>query len=146
MRYRAKIHVWVCFTSQGVGLLTRNHGNMKSEKYQKEILHDMHIVSKCLVFPESDFIFQHNLAPSHRVKSTVALLKNKNVNVNSPDLNPIENLWSLLKRQLTLMKYTSAEELWKAFQDAWYKVSSNICRSLVSSMPKRLQLVKKSKY
>jgi len=56
-------------------------------------------------------------------KSTVAFLKNKNVNVlpwpgNSPDLNPIENLWSVLKRQLTPMKCTSSEQLWKAFQDA----------------------------
>jgi len=77
----------------------------------------------------------------------VVFLKNKNVNVlpwsgNSPDLNQIENLW---KRQLTPSKYTSTEELLKAFQDAWYKVPSNICRSLVSSMPKGLQLVKKSK-
>ena len=79
-----------------------------------------------------------------------AFLKNKIVNVlpwpgNLPDLNPIENLWSVLKRQLTQMKYTSTLELWKAFQDACYKVSLNICRSLVSSMPKRLKLVKKSK-
>jgi len=75
---------------------------MNAEKYQKEILHDMLIVGKCLVFPESAFIF--------------------------------DNLWSLLKKQLTPMKYTSTEELWKAFQDAWYKVPSNKCRSLVSSV------------
>ena len=61
----------------------------------------------------------------------MAFLKNKNVNVlpwpgNSPDLNPVENLWSVLKRQLTLMKYTSTEELWKAFQYAWRKVLSCI--------------------
>ena len=89
---------------------------MNAEKYRKEILHDMHIVGKCLVFPESAFIFQHDFALPHRTKSTVAFLIQKNVNVlswpgNSLDLNPIENLWSVLKRQLTPMKYTSTEEL-----------------------------------
>jgi len=143
MRHRPKIHVCGCFTSQGVELLKRIHGNMNSGKYQKEILHDMRIVDKCLVFPESAFIFQHDLEPPQGAKGIVAFLKNKNVNVlpwpgNSSDLNPIENLWSVLERQLTPMKYTSTEELLRAFQDAWYKVPSNICRDLVSSMTKRL--------
>jgi len=101
----------------------------------------MYIVGKCLVFPESAFIFQHDLAPPHRAKKYYDIPKINNVN----DLNPIKNVWSVLKRQLTPMKYTSTEELRKAFQDALYKVPPNICRSLVSSMPKRLQLVKKSR-
>ena len=75
------LHVWGCFTSQGVGLLNRVHGNMNAEKYQKEILHDNHIASKCLVFPELAFIFQYDLASPHRAKSTMAFLKNKNVYV-----------------------------------------------------------------
>ena len=38
----SNIHVWGCFTN----------GNRNAEKYQKDILHDMHIVGKYLVFPE----------------------------------------------------------------------------------------------
>ena len=34
-------------------------------KITVDILHDMYIVGKCLVFPESASIFQHDLAPQH---------------------------------------------------------------------------------
>ena len=78
---------------------------MNAEKYQKEILHDMHIVES-VWFSQNQLSY---LVPPHRAKSTVSFLKNKNVNVlpwpgNSPDLNPVKILWSVLKRQLTPMK------------------------------------------
>ena len=70
MRHGSKIHVRRCFISQEVELLKRIHANMNDEKYHKEILHDIHIVGKCLVFPKSAFIFQHDLDSQHRTKST----------------------------------------------------------------------------
>lgn len=50
-----------------------------------------------------DFIFQHNSAPTY--KSTKNWLGQHQLNVppwlaNSPDLNPIENLWGIIKKRL----------------------------------------------
>lgn len=150
MRHGPKVHVWGCFNSNGVGLLKRINGNMNAEKYQKEILHDIDIVGKCLVFPKPAFVFQHDLAPPHKAKTTQAFLQNKNIDVlhwpgNSPDLNPIENIWGILKRRVRPMAHKSATELWNEVQSEWYKLSHNVCKKIVFSMPKRLELVKKSK-
>lgn len=150
MQHGPCIHVWGCFNSNGVGLLKRINGNMNAEKYQKEILHDINIVGKCLAFPKAAFVFQHDLAPPHKAKTTQAFLKNKKINVlpwpgNSPDLNPIENIWGIIKKKMTPMRHNSVEELWNAVQDEWYKLPRNLCEKIVSSMPKRLQLVKFSR-
>ena len=150
MRHGPHIHVWGCFNSNGVGLLKRINGNMNAEKYQKDILHDIDIVGKCLVFPKAAFVFQHDLAPPHKAKSTQAYLKNKNIEIlpwpgNSPDLNPIENIWGILKRKVRPIQHKSAEELWNEVQSEWYKLSRNLCQKIVNSMPTRLELVKTSK-
>ena len=41
--------------------------------------------------------FQHDNDPRHMTKSTKEWLKKKHIKVQSPDLNPIENLWRELK-------------------------------------------------
>jgi len=121
MRHRLQIYVWGCFFSNGIGLIKR----INVDQYQKNILKDITIIGKCLVFPQRKFVFQHDCSPPHRAKSTQAFLKQKNVEVlpypgNSPDLNPIENLWNILKNKIKSINYNFAEELWKLCQDEWY--------------------------
>ncbi len=54
------------------------------------------------LFKDADFIFQQGLAPAHTAKSTKSWLNDHGVCVldwpaNSPDLNPVENLWGIFK-------------------------------------------------
>uniref|UniRef100_A0A8C4S3M1 Osteoclast-stimulating factor 1 n=1 Tax=Erpetoichthys calabaricus TaxID=27687 RepID=A0A8C4S3M1_ERPCA len=54
----------------------------------------------------ADFIFQQDLAPAHSAKATSTWFKDHGIPVldwpaNSPDLNPIENLWGIVKRKIT---------------------------------------------
>ena len=67
---------------------------------------------------------------------------------DSPDANPIENLWSPLRRQL-IYNYRTApadnDQLWDRVQEQWNGFTVEDCRNLIKSMPKRLQLIIKSK-
>ena len=62
----------------------------------------------------------------------------------SPDLNPIENCWQILKRRLTKRWHkagrrpTSRAELVAQTQEEWNSISSEAINNLVDSMPDRV--------
>ena len=65
---------------------------------------------------------------------------------NSSDLNPIENLWSVLKDKVSEKQPTNTKELEETIKAVWVlELSAEYCRSLVKSMPKRLEAVIKAK-
>ena len=65
---------------------------------------------------------------------------------NSPDLNPIEHLWHVLKCQIKKRKRQSRnrKELIAALQEEWQKIDMNIVSNLIRSMPRRLAAVIKA--
>ena len=66
----------------------------------------------------------------------------------SPDLNPIENIWSVISSQVYdgLKTYNSKDALLEAVKSAWNQVTSNhsMRQHLVDSMTRRLQAVVKA--
>ncbi len=57
------------------------------------------------LYGDADFIFQQDLAPAHTAKGTKSWFNDHGVTVldwpaNSPDLNPNENLWGIVKRKM----------------------------------------------
>jgi hypothetical protein len=65
----------------------------------------------------------------------------------SPDLNPIEHLWSILKFHLAAYPTPppSIEELWKRVEAEWEKIPKEECLKLINSMPRRVAAVLKVK-
>ena len=61
---------------------------------------------------------------------------------HSPDLNPIENAWSIVERHLEEVNPRTEDGLWTAMQEGWAKIDETTLRKLTRSLPKRLEEVK----
>ncbi len=85
-------------------------------------------------------LFQHDNDPKHTSKATVGFLKKNRVKViqwpiMTPDLNPIENIWGILKRQVEHHSPSSIQSLKEVILEEWKKIDLAKCRQLVHSMP-----------
>jgi transposase len=100
-------------------------------------------------------IFMHDNAPVHTAYIIKNLLQELQVEVMiwppySPDLNPIENLWSILK---TIIRHDHPElnnapdndqtlcELIKAAIEAWESINEHVFKNLSDTMPHRVQAI-----
>ena len=96
----------------------------------------------------STFIFQRNLVPPHTWKSTKSLLNNSDLDImswplNSPNLNPIDNVWRIIKsvtRSVSKLKGTK-EGLKSCIMVIWKKYKVETCQKLKFSIPKRCRNV-----
>ena len=93
-------------------------------------------------------LFMHDNAPSHASALTKDWLTKHGIKDEqrmlwppcSPDLNPIENLWSIIKQSVYAngKQYTSKDDLWHAVKAAADGVSKETINGLTSSVDRRL--------
>ena len=79
-------------------------GSMNAKQYIR-ILQSRVIPQADDWYKVAEWIFQHDLAPCHTAKSVKKFLNDSNIQVlpwpaNSPDLNPIENIFHNVKNKL----------------------------------------------
>ncbi len=115
----------------------------------QEILEHFMLPSADQLFKDADFIFQQDLTPAHPAKSTKSWLNDQQVGVldwpaNSPDLNPIENIWDIIKRKMRNKRPKNADKL-KKVKETWASIPPQQCHKLITSMPRRIEAVIKAK-
>ena len=96
--------------------------------------------------------FQHDGAPCHWAALVTRWLAEQHISVlgpwlgSSPDLNPIENLWVLMKEKVARAKPSSGNELIRIIKKVWVEdITPDYCERLARSVPRRIKAVLTSK-
>ncbi len=144
VKFPQSLMIWAAMSSAGVGPLCFLKSTVNAAIYQ-EILEHFMLPSADKLYGDADFIFQQDLAPAHTAKGTKSWFNDHGVTVldwpaNSPDLNPIENLWGTVKRKMRDTRPNNADELKAAIKATWASIPI-----LITSMPCRIEAVIKAK-
>lgn len=151
VKHPQKQMFWGCFSYYGVGALHPVQGMMRSPQYI-EVLQRRAVPELKKTFPDGSGVFQQDLAPCHTSKMVKTFFNTNQITIldwpgNSPDLNPIENMWSICKQRLRGMDCTTKEKLIQALIQVWYRDPrwAKVCSNLVDSMPNRIKMLLKSR-
>lgn len=143
------VMVWGCFSACGVGNLIFIDGIMDQYYYMDILKKNLHSSAEKMGL-QANYRFQQDNDPKHTAKSVQKWLS---VNVRnqlktppqSADLNPIENLWSDLERNIRNHVISNKNDLKRALETEWDKFTTETTQKLVGSMNKRLLAVIQAK-
>lgn len=143
-----KIMIWGSFSYIGVGPIYCIKGIMDRFLYIK-ILQDTMLPYAKEEMPLK-WTFQQDNDPKHTSKVAKEWFKDNKINVmewpaQSPDLNPIENLWTDVKKGVSIAKPKNINDLWGAVKTTWEEIPVTRCQTLIDSMPRRCKAVIENK-
>ncbi|KAK3532259.1 hypothetical protein QTP86_013470, partial [Hemibagrus guttatus] len=122
------ITLWGCFSAKGPGRLIRVKERMKGAMY-REILSKNLLPSARALKMKRGWVFQHDNDPKHTARATKEWLRKKHFKVlasewpsQSPDLNPIENLWRELKIRVAQRQPQNITALEEICMEEWAKL------------------------
>ena len=133
------VMVWGGIDASAVLPLVVVSTRLDSEKYQAMLADSLE------PYWQPDYQFLQDNAPCHVSHSSISWFDVHGFNLlrrpaASPDLNPIENLWGILTRDIKpdFRQFSSVAELRRAIVTAWSQLSANTTSTLGRSMPKRI--------
>ena len=105
------------------------------------------------LFPPYDpqDIFMQDGASFHTSCVTMDFLNSSNIMLlsdwpaQSPEINIIENLWAILKKNVAKRNPVTKIDLWKFIKEEWFKIPNETIETLYESIPRRLQAVRLAK-
>ncbi|KAG2458785.1 TCB1 transposase, partial [Polypterus senegalus] len=146
---------WVCMAASGTGTLvfiddvTQDRSSQMNSEVFRDIL-SAQIQLNAVKLIGWCFMIQMDNDPKHTAKATQEFIKAKKWKnlewpSQSPDLNPIELAFHLLKTKLRTERPTNKQQLKAAAVKAWQSIKKEETQHLVMSMSSRLQAVIASK-
>ena len=145
---RCSMMIWGGLSYNGLLDIVVIDGTLNKENYISDIL-----IPRVLPYKQGNdnMIYQHDGAAPHRAMVVKQWLQQHDIDVlnwpaKSPDLNPIENLWNLLKEEIGPLNHigpNQKDELKEIILEAWDRLRGRrrIIPKLFNSMNNRLQAV-----
>jgi transposase len=147
------IMVWSCITWYGIGFMTKFKGTVNAELYLEVLKDELAMTINEQRLDPSKMVFMQDNASVHTARKVMDYLQDQRYSVmhwpaHSPDLNPIENMWALLKNRLFHNYETKPAgllELWDRVPETWYAIEVDMVQRHIESMPRRVQQVIRNK-
>lgn len=142
---RRSLMIWGAIKANGERQLVRCIQTVNAAEYMR--------ILNCGLnkFYKKDEILVQDNAPCHNARATRAFLASKKIKTmdnwpaQSPDLNIIENLWSLLKNKVACMPANNVDELWENCCRVWKSIPNETIRKLYESINTRILEVIRNK-
>ena len=136
---RQSIMTWGAISGNRMLVIVRIEGKIDSPTYCDMLRETFFDNAEVELPPE--FIFQQDNAPPHVSQHTKGFLESREIHVlewppQSPDLNPIENIWGIMSKMVYKdgKTYQTVDDLWRAVMAAFHAILSQTLQNLYSSM------------
>lgn len=142
VKHPPSLMVWGGIGVQGATAIAPVKGHIDSDAYQ-DIITDYLLPSMNVLYPDG-FVLKQDNASVHVSKSTRKFFEENGIEIMespamSPDLNPIENLWSIVKKDFALQQKTTSVSEWKEKVGMiWDQIPHELLETLIKSMPRRI--------
>ena len=139
---RASLHIWGAISSKGKSELVIIKNTMNRWKYinimDNNMMNFYHYCAQ-----EGVWYYQQDGAKPHTAHDTIDYFHRKRVKLlqwpaQSSDINPIENLWSIMQRRVELQRPKNKQDLIDTVFDQWTQIQQETIDTLINSMPDRI--------
>nr|CCA27937.1 transposase (putative) [Albugo laibachii Nc14] len=130
--------MWSSISANRVGKMYFCTDSVTGEYYRIMLHEEMPITLESLLLPEKVWFVQDG-APAHRAKATRAVVEELGLDdlghpTQSLDLNAIENLWAVMKRELHKNPSSSIEDLKQKLGEIWYSIDKALVHKIMMSI------------
>ena len=139
--------MWRCFSGYEIGTINRITDSMTATVY-RDLLNTVMLPYAECAMPIS-WTFHYGNDPKHTARLVKTWIEESNIKVmewppQSPDLNPIENMWMAVKRSIGSKVFRNGDDLFVELEKQWNSITMTYVDKLIDSMPKRCSAVLKN--
>ena len=142
-----KVHCWGAISAMGAFPIQIFEENLKAIDLKKKIERTLPSIKR--LYPNG-FIFQQDSSGVHRAEIITNFIDEKmpykiKWPSYSPDISPLENVWSWLKKEVAKDCPKTLRDLKDSIKRHWRRVTSDFLAPYIDSMPQRMKMLIENK-
>lgn len=141
--------VWAAIYAGGRSPISIIHGTVNGERYLQILRHNVRPIADIM---GNEFIYVDDNARPHRTAPVNNFFLEENLvrmdwPATSPDANPIEHIWDVLKRQIKRRQVqpNNLIELEEVIREEWAQIPQNVIDHVIDSMPRRCREIMRAR-